>query len=350
MQFVYSLLEEIFQLPMTGHLGFRASAAFVTAFVVAILAGAVFIRMFASFVRSGVRQYTPDQHAEKAATPTMGGIFIIAAVLSGVALWADISDARIIVALSAFMGFAAIGLWDDWAKISRKKGISERAKFSAQILVAIGCVLLWYILEEPSTALVIPFFKGYVIELYALFFAWAIWVILSTTNAVNLTDGLDGLAASTLIPNFITFALIACIFGDVLLFDDQIINNGDNTELIILTMALAGALMGFLWFNAHPAQVFMGDVGALALGAVLAVIALMTKFEFLLPIAGGIFVLETGSVIVQVACNKLFGWRPFRTAPYHHHLELIGIPETKITARFTIITIILCLFALLCCL
>lgn len=329
--------------------GIRASAALLTAFCLTLIFGTFFVGNIASLVRAGVREYTPEQHQKKQQTPTMGGLFIIVAILCTCFLWVQISDPKVLVVLLALISFGLIGLWDDITKVAYKKGISERAKFGAQLGAAAFCVVLWGLLDDPSTVLVIPFFQGFAFDLKFLFVLWAIWIVLSATNAVNLTDGLDGLATSVLIPVFATFAIIACLAGDIMFVGDYAILSSDNTELIVAVLAIIGSLMGFLWFNAHPAQVFMGDVGSLALGAALALVAVMTKFELLLPIAGGVLVFETVSVMLQVFCNKRWGWRPFRIAPFHHHLEMCGIPETKITARFMLVTILLCFVALVLC-
>jgi phospho-N-acetylmuramoyl-pentapeptide-transferase len=334
---------------LTCSVGVRASVAVITAFCLTLVYGAFFIGNIASLTRAGVREYTPEKHKQKGQTPSMGGLFVIVAILCTCLIWVRLSDPKVLVILLALISFGLIGLWDDLSKIAYKKGISEQAKFGAQLAAAAGCVVLWGLLDDPSTVLVIPFFQGFAFDLKFLFVLWAMWIMLSSTNAVNLTDGLDGLATSILIPVLVTFVLIALLSGDVLFAGNYAIVNSDNTELIIAVLAIVGALMGFLWFNAYPAQVFMGDVGSLALGAVLALVALMTKFELLLPIAGGVFVFETLSVMIQVFCNKRWGWRPFRIAPYHHHLEMCGMPETKITARLTLVTLLLCFFALVLC-
>lgn len=326
---------------------FRAMAAFVTALAFSFMFGSWFIEKSKKFFKAPVRQYTPDSHKAKHDTPTMGGVFIVTVVFCTLILWSDLTDPRIWVLIATMLGFGAIGFWDDFYKIKQKKGISESQKWYAQVLVGAGVLALWYLLLHPSTVLCIPIFKSLNPDLGLWYFSWALFVLLATTNAVNLTDGLDGLATSALLPNFATFGLIAYCAGHSVFAAYLHIPFAGTAEIAIACVILIGASLGFLWYNTYPAQIFMGDVGALSLGAVLSIIALMTKQELLLAVSGGVFVAETLSVIIQVACFKLFGKRVFKIAPIHHHYEKLGWPEMKITVRAGIITIILCLCALM---
>lgn len=294
--------------------------------------GFVFLRWFQMFVRSAVREYVTELHQAKDQTPTMGGIFFIAAFVITTLLLAPWSDLRMWALLLATVGFALIGFWDDRLKITRKLGITERQKWYAQCAVALCTLLLWYFGAAPDTVIHIPIFSYLNFKMGWLLIPWGVWILLSTTNGVNLTDGLDGLAASLVAINCAVFGVIAWMAGDIL--------------LACMACAFACSLLGFLWFNAFPAQVFMGDVGSLACGGFLGLLVLMTRWELLLPIVGAIFVLEVLSVMLQVFVLKRFGYRIFKMAPMHHHFELIGVPETKITARFILITLVLGMVAL----
>lgn len=324
---------------------FRAGGALLTTLFFALLFGNWFIGLWADIFRSKVREHTPDSHQVKNNLPTMGGIFILITVLLSTFLWADFSNRLIWVFLLGLMGFGAIGFWDDWAKIKRYRGISARTKFIAQWSVAVSVALLWVYWAGAKTTISFPFFKNLNPDVGPFFILWAAFIIVSCSNAVNLTDGLDGLAIGSLLPNFALYSLIAFLAGHFLIAVYLNIPFAGSSELAVMGAALIGASLGFLWYNAYPAQVFMGDVGSLALGAGLALMALMTKQELLLIISGGLFVLETASVILQVFVYKRWKKRIFKMAPIHHHFELLGWPEAKITTRFGIISLILCLFA-----
>ena len=283
-------------------------------------------------LRAAVREDTPDTHRVKHNTPTMGGLLIVAVAL---ALWAVSGFWTVSAAVLAFilLGFCAIGAWDDWTKIKYKKGISERKKFVGQVIVATLGMTSWWWLSNPSTVIQVPLFSFLSFDAGPFFFIfWAVWVIVCTVNAVNFTDGLDGLAALTLGANFVVFGILAYVTG--------------HADIAFMLTLVTGSLLGFLWFNCYPAQIFMGDAGSLALGAVLATSALMIKQEFLIPIAGAVFVLEGVSVAAQIVYYKATKRRLFKMAPLHHHLELSGWPETKITLRFFILTLLSCAMAL----
>jgi phospho-N-acetylmuramoyl-pentapeptide-transferase len=325
----------------------RAIAALLTALIFAFVSGTWFIQVCQRYFRAKVRDWTPDSHQKKNDTPTMGGLFILLVFLVNSFLWSDVSNPKIWIFLLCMTGFGFIGFLDDWYKIIHRKGISATLKFRLQILFALVISTLWYFFAKPDTHVCIPFFKLINPDLGLLLIPWAALIMISVSNAVNLTDGLDGLATGPLILNFSTFALIAYLAGHIKFANYLYIPFAGSAELVVCAASLIGALLGFLWYNAHPAQIFMGDVGSLPLGAGLALMALMAKQELLLVISGGIFVMETLSVMVQVASFKLTGKRVFRMAPIHHHFELLGWQETKITIRFWIISFILSLLALL---
>jgi len=277
----------------------------------------------------------------------MGGLFIILVFFVNGILWSNLSKINVWLFILCVLGFGLIGFWDDVAKIQFNKGISAKLKFRLQLIWGSLIAVSWYFLTKPDTCLCFPFFKNFVPNVGFFIIPWAIFIIIATSNAVNLTDGLDGLAAGPLIFSFSTFAFIAYLAGHIKFASYLFIPYSASAELSILACAMIGGLIGFLWYNTYPAQIFMGDVGSLAMGAGLAFLALCSKQELLLPLVGGIFVLETGSVILQVISFKLTGKRIFLMAPIHHHFELKGWKEAKITVRFWIISMILCLISLL---
>ncbi|HBY05665.1 MAG: Phospho-N-acetylmuramoyl-pentapeptide-transferase [candidate division TM6 bacterium GW2011_GWE2_42_60] len=309
----------------------RLIFAAIGAFFVSWASCAFFIKRFNRWTRSAVREYVTELHKAKDQTPTMGGVPMIFAAILALLFLMPFKGPQTLLVMGALVFFGLIGGWDDWKKITCKKGISDRSKFIAQIVAAATSVALWFWMVQPATTLWLP--GNWHIELGAgLFFLWAVWVILCTDNAVNFTDGLDGLAGSLLLINFVTFAVIALFLG--------------QNELAEISVICASVLGGFLWFNLYPATVFMGDVGALGFGAALALVALMLHRELLIPLTGGLFVLEGVSVVVQKMGYRLRKIRVFKMAPIHHHFELSGMSETKITARFVLTTLILCLLAL----
>lgn len=339
------LKDTIFFANVFHYTSFRAGGALLTTLFFALLFGNWFIELWADLFRSKVREYTPDSHQAKNNMPTMGGIFILVTVVLSALLWADLSNPLIWIFLLCLLGFGAIGFWDDWAKIKRSRGISARTKFIAQWSVAALVVLLWIYWAGARTTISFPFFKNLNPDVGPFFILWAMFIIVSCSNAVNLTDGLDGLAIGSLLPNFALYSLIAFLAGHFLIAAYLNIPFAGSSEMAVMGATLIGASLGFLWYNAYPAQVFMGDVGSLALGAGLALLALMTKQELLLAISGGLFVLETVSVMLQVFVYKRWKKRIFKMAPIHHHFELLGWPEAKITTRFGIISLILCMLA-----
>lgn len=329
------------------YLSFRCIAALLTALFLSFLLGNWFIGTAKRLFRAKSREYTPENHRNKDDMPTMGGLFIVGIVILSTVIWANWTKPEIWVFLFCLIIFGAIGIWDDWSKIAQRKGISEKVKFRAQVGAAVIISCLWYFWCNPVTTVCVPFFKNYTPDLGWLIIPWAVFLLVATSNAVNLTDGLDGLAIGSLVTNFVTFSLIAYLAGHAAFAGYLHIPFAHTAELTIIGAALVGSSLGFLWYNTYPAQIFMGDVGSLALGAGLALLALMTRQELLLAITGGLFMIETLSVIVQVFTYKRWKKRIFKMAPLHHHFELLGWQESKITVRFAIITLILCLIALL---
>lgn len=325
----------------------RAIIAFLSSIVCAFIFGNWAIGQLQHKFRSKVREWTPENHQKKNNTPTMGGLFILGLVLLNAFLWCNLGNPKIWIFLFGITSYGFIGFLDDWSKIKKHKGISARKKFILQFICATITMLLWYFTCQVDTRLCVPFFKQFMPSLGWLIIPWGVFIIIATSNAVNLTDGLDGLATGPLIFNFASFAWIAYLAGHVSFAHYLYIPFAGSAELAVIGTIFVGTLLGFLWYNTHPAEVFMGDVGSLSLGAGLAMLALFARQELLLLIAGGIFVLETVSVMLQVFSFRYLGKRIFRMAPIHHHFELMGWKETKITVRFWIISIILCVLTFL---
>lgn len=328
------------------YISFRVMASLLTALFLLFIFGSWFITQ-SHYFKAKAREYTPSNHQSKNNTPTMGGIFVLLTAIVTILLWCNLTKPEVWIFLLSLIGFGSIGFWDDWCKIYYSKGIKESRKFKAQILVAFIVCSLWYWLVQPSTVICVPFFKNISPDLGILLIPWAIFVLVGTSNAVNLTDGLDGLAIGSLISNFSTFSIICYVAGNYTFSHYLNIPFTATSEITIIGATLVGASLGFLWYNTYPAQIFMGDVGSLALGAGLAMMALMARQELLLIIAGGLFVVETFSVIAQVLSYKFLKKRLFKMAPIHHHFELLGWPEAKVTVRFGIISFVLCLIALM---
>lgn len=329
------------------YVSFRAMAAFLSTLGLSFLTGGWFISRSKQYFRSRARQWTPERHKAKDNLPTMGGIFIILLVVVNTLFWCDLANLQVWTMLGTLVGFGAIGAWDDWSKITRQSGIAARYKFSLQCGIAFILIVLWVGYTGTTATITFPFFKNFQPNIGLFFIPWSVFIVVGCSNAVNLTDGLDGLAIGSLMPNFVTFSILCYLAGNVLLADYLHIPYTGTSEVAIIGIILIAASLGFLWYNAYPAQIFMGDVGSLALGAALAMMALLCKQELLLVIAGGVFVAETVSVIVQLLSYRFRGKRIFRMAPMHHHFELIGWQEAKITVRFAIISLILCMLALM---
>jgi phospho-N-acetylmuramoyl-pentapeptide-transferase len=330
------------------YISFRAIMSLLTTFFMSVWLGRRFIAFSAAAFQNTARPFTPENHQQKGSTPTMGGLFIIAMTLINIALWSDLSHFEPWILAVSLVLFGAIGLLDDISKVRLKKGISARLKFRLQLGCAFLLVVSWIYFQNPFWVIYVPIFKGLLIPLGILFIPWLIFVIVGTSNAVNLTDGLDGLAIGALIINFVFFGGVAYIAGHIDFANYLHIPYMGCSEAVIVAAILTGACLGFYWFNAYPAEIFMGDVGSLSLGATLAMLAIMTRQEMLLPIVGGLFVAEAMSVILQIASIKLFGKRILKMAPLHHHFEMIGWKETKVTTRFHIVTLMLSLLGAIC--
>lgn len=341
-------LQDYFSICNVVHyVSFRAIAALLTSLFLSLIFGQKFIDFSRKTFRSSARPFTPENHQLKGSTPVMGGLFILTIVLLNLFLWCDWTKPEMWLFAMVLLGFGAIGFVDDLCKIWYKKGISARQKFCLQIFVATLVIIAWVYFKEPCDTICVPFFKNFNPHLGWLFIPWLVFVIVAMSNAVNLTDGLDGLAIGVLLSNFSVFSMIGYLAGHQLLAMYLNIPFTGTAEVAIVGAILIGASLGFLWFNAHPAQIFMGDVGSLSLGAALAFMAIVSRQELLLPIAGGLFVFEVLSVIGQYVSIKCYGKKLFKMAPVHHHFELLGWQEPKITVRFNIVSIVLCLFALI---
>jgi phospho-N-acetylmuramoyl-pentapeptide-transferase len=333
------------------YLTMRMILAILTAMVLSFLIGPAVIRKLATYKGQPVRDDGPESHFSKAGTPTMGGSLILLAIAISTLLWADLGNHYIWIALLTTLAFGAIGFIDDYKKLVRQdpKGLSSRYKYLWQSVFGLAAAVALYMTATvpEETQLIVPFFKNVAINLGLFYVVLTYFVIVGTSNAVNLTDGLDGLAIMPTIMVAGALGVMAYVTGHSEFADYLHIPNIDGVgEVAIFCMALMGAGIGFLWFNTYPAMVFMGDVGALALGAALGVVAVMVRQEIVLIIMGGIFVIETLSVIIQVASFKLTGKRVFRMAPIHHHYELKGWPEPRVIVRFWIISLILVLIGL----
>jgi phospho-N-acetylmuramoyl-pentapeptide-transferase len=334
------------------YLTLRAIFGVLTALAVSLIFGPKLIRLLKhNQIGQSVRSDGPQSHLTKSGTPTMGGALILISVIVSALLWSDLSNRFVWITILVTLGFGVVGWVDDYKKVIQRnsKGLSARAKYLWQSIIGLtAAVVLYQGATTPAeTTLFLPFFKDVAIQLGVFYIALTYFVIVGTSNAVNLTDGLDGLA---ILPTVLVggalgvfaYATGNSVFADYLQLEFV---NGTG-ELIVFCAALVGAGLGFLWFNTYPAQVFMGDVGSLALGAALGVIAVIVRQELVLFIMGGVFVAETVSVILQVASYKLTGRRIFRMAPLHHHYELKGWPEPRVIVRFWIITVILVLIGL----
>ncbi|MCC5852653.1 MAG: phospho-N-acetylmuramoyl-pentapeptide-transferase [Alkalimonas sp.] len=335
-----------------SYLTFRSILGILTALLLSVYLGPKLIaRLQRMQIGQMVRNDGPESHFSKQGTPTMGGLLILGSVLVSTLLWANLANKYVWVVLFVLVSFGTIGFIDDYRKVIRKdpQGLIARWKYFWQSVFAIITALFLYMTaEQPAeTALLVPFFKDVMPQLGLMFLLLSYFVIVGTSNAVNLTDGLDGLAIVPVIMVAAAFAVIAYASGNVVFSEYLNIPHLPHTsELVVLCSALIGAGMGFLWFNTYPAQVFMGDVGSLALGAVLGVIAILVRQELILFIMGGVFVMETLSVILQVGSFKLRGQRIFRMAPIHHHYELKGWPEPRVIVRFWILSVIFVLVGL----
>ena len=335
------------------YLTFRTGLAFFTSLLIALIIGGPFIRLFSNKkIFNPIREDGPSEHIiKKIGTPTMGGVIILIGLIVSVLLWADLSNIYILFCLYIVSSFGFLGAYDDYKKISNSSslGISSRLKIILQIILAmIGVIVLSFFVEyNEFKNLYFPFFKNLMINLGWFFVPFSIFVIVGSSNAVNLTDGLDGLATVPVILVATCFAFISYVTGNIVFSDYlQILYIEGTGEIAIFCGAIIGACLGFLWFNAPPAKIFMGDTGSLSLGGSLGAVGIITKHEIVLAITGGLFVLEAMSVMIQVISFKLTGKRIFKMAPIHHHFEKKGWPESTVVIRFWIISIILAMIGL----
>ncbi len=354
--FLSSLRNDFFGFNIFKYITFRTGMAAMTTFLLCIIFGPFLIKKLKEMKIREIakREDCPDldkfQHS-KEGTPTMGGLFIIGSIVFSILLWADLSNRFVLLTLFTCIWLAILGFIDDYAKLTKKikgkRGLSKRAKLFWEILL--GCIVgaFIYFHSDNSTKLDVPFLKNLIIDLGILYIPFVAIIVIGTSNAVNLTDGLDGLAIGCVLIVSLALAALSYISGNINFSDYLFIPFVEGAgELTVVCAAVIGASLGFLWFNCHPATVFMGDVGSLPLGGTLGVIAVLIKKELLLVILGGIFVLEAMSVILQVTSFKTTGKRIFKMSPFHHHLQLSGWNESKIIIRFWIIAIILALLTL----
>jgi len=366
--FFYLLRPHFSPLNVFRYITVRTAMASTSALLLSLLMGPWVIERLRDLqVKQYIREEGPKAHQKKAGTPTMGGVLIVAAIIIPTLLWADLRNAYVLLAIGATLAFGTIGFVDDYNKVVRRRnlGLTPRAKFSLQVLtcILVGIVLVSLQTQGAySTQLSVPFFKrlhpnlvisslfdhGYIWPLaYVPFVLFLVLVIVGCSNAVNLTDGLDGLAIGCVLVSSTALTVLTYLSSNAKFADYLDLQKiPDAGELVIFCGSLAGASLGFLWYNAHPAEMFMGDVGSLALGGAIGTVAVIIKQEILLLSIGGVFVLEALSVIIQVGSFKLTGKRVFRMAPLHHHFELLGWSESKIIVRFWIVALVFALFSL----
>jgi phospho-N-acetylmuramoyl-pentapeptide-transferase len=341
-EFIYPLVKYFTPFNVFQYLSFRGAYAALSTLLICYIFGPRIIEALRKLkVGQVVRTDGPASHLSKSGTPTMGGIFIILSVVIAMLFWMDFSNTKVWLTMGAFAALGFVGFLDDYLKITKQNsdGLSARAKLACQFVIAIAVMLiLYYTGDEESTYLYIPFFKNPIVDMGVFWIPFGVLLIVGESNAVNFSDGLDGLLAGLLILVFITLAILTYLSGRTdyssYLGIPYIPGAG---ELTVFCLAATGACVGFLYYNAPPADVFIGDVGSLSLGGVIAVISLIIKKEILLLIIGGVFVLEIASVIIQVFSFKLTKKRVFKMAPIHHHFELAGWAETKVTIRFWIL-------------
>ena len=350
---LYPFHTQLSVLNVTRYITFRTAAASLSALAISLALGPWMIAKLREFqIGQVIRQEGPTTHRPKAGTPTMGGLLILTAALVPTVMWADLTNAYVWIAVLTTAAYGGVGLADDYLKIVRRShhGLLPRYKMLFQILIGVAVGITLLVLAHYgvyNTRLVFPFFKRLIPDLGLWYLPFAVFVLVAESNAVNLTDGLDGLAISVFAIAAAAYTALAYVTGHAVFANYLLlVRFAPAAELTVFCGALVGASLGFLWYNSYPAEIFMGDVGSLALGAALGTVAILIKQELLLVIVGGVFVLEALSVIIQVASFKLTGQRVFRMAPLHHHFELIGWNETKVVIRFWIATIIFALFSL----
>lgn len=347
---LYPLADRFIFFNVFKYITVRSFGGLLTGMALYLLLGNFQISLLKKWqIGQSIREEGPKHHQVKAGTPTMGGVLILFCIVVATLLWMDLSSVPVWIAVGLYLSFAVVGFWDDWKKIRHGSnlGLKGRTKLLFQVAVSMAAVVALGRFFPVDTQLSLPFFKAIHPDLGLWFFPFAVLVVVGTSNAVNLTDGLDGLATGPSILAFVSYMVLAYLAGHSRIAQYlQIPHIPGSGELAIFCGIVAGALVGFLWFNTHPAEIFMGDVGSLPIGASLGFVALVTKNEMLLILIGGIFVLETVSVITQVVSFQLLGRRLFQMAPIHHHFELKGWKEPKVIVRFWIISFVLCLLAL----
>ena len=352
-EFLLSFVDTFSFLNVFKYITFRTGLAVFTSLIIVLMIGGPFINFFSSKkILNPIREDGPSEHIiKKIGTPTMGGVIILIGLLVSVLLWGNLKNIYVLFCLYIVLSFGLLGAFDDYKKIKNgnSSGISSKFKLITQIILAVvGLIFLtWFIEYEELRNLYFPFFKNLIINLGWFFIPFSVFVIVGSSNAVNLTDGLDGLATVPVILVAGCFAFISYVTGNIVFSDYlQITYIEGAGEISIFCGAVIGACLGFLWFNAPPAKIFMGDTGSLSLGGSLGAVGIVTKHEIVLAITGGLFVLEAFSVMVQVISYKLTGKRIFKMAPIHHHFEKKGWPESTVVIRFWIISIILAMIGL----
>jgi phospho-N-acetylmuramoyl-pentapeptide-transferase len=349
--FLYPLHADFIGFNVIKYITFRTFGCLVTALILYLIVGKIFVKAMQKWqVVQSIRSDGPKSHLEKAGTPTMGGLLILGCILVATLIWMNFYNTQTWIALILLMVLGLVGFYDDYRKLmyGNSKGLPGRYKLLCQTFIAGIVAYYLYYHFHLDTTLNIPFFKMFHPDLGWLYIIFILLVVVGASNAVNLTDGLDGLATGPLIMSFATYAVLAYVSGHSRIAAYlQVPYQPGVGELAVFCGAVVGACIGFLWFNTYPADIFMGDVGSLSLGGALGLTAVLTKNEVLLVIVGGIFVLETVSVVTQVISFKLTGKRVFRMAPIHHHFELKGWKEPKVIVRFWIIAFMLSLLALL---
>ena len=348
-----SLVDQFSFLNVFKYLTFRTGLSMITSMVIVFLIGGSFIKFFSSKKITGpIRKDGPDDHLiKKIGTPTMGGVMILVGILAGTLLWSNLENYYIWFLIFIVSSFGILGAVDDWLKIKNNSsaGLSSISKLSIQIILALISIICLIKFSDHSNLknLYFPFFKNLILNLGIFFIPFCVFIIVGSSNAVNLTDGLDGLATVPVILVAGCFAFISYVVGNVVFSNYlQIPYIEDIGEVSVFCGSIIGSCLGFLWFNAPPAKIFMGDTGSLSLGGSLGAVGIVTKHEIVLAIVGGLFVLETVSVLIQVISFKLTGKRIFKMAPIHHHFEKKGWPESTVVIRFWIISIILALIGL----
>lgn len=349
---LYGLKDEFSFLNVFRYITFRSFLAFFISFLIVLFLQPLFIKLLKKkqFGDQPIRDDGPQSHLSKKGTPTMGGLVLVFSILVTTLLLCDLTNYLIYICLGILVSFSWLGFMDDYRKVTKQdtKGVSAKTKFLWEWVIAgFFCLLLLLFVKDFPTTVTIPFFKNLNIDLWWFFIPFAALVIVATANAVNLTDGLDGLVTGPVITTAFAYGVFAYVAGNVKIANYlQITHISGSGELCIIAASIIGAGLGFLWFNAFPAQVFMGDVGSLGLGGLLGMLAVVTKQELVMIVCGGVFVIEALSVIIQVSSFKMTGKRVFKMAPIHHHFELKGLAEPKIIFRCWIISIILALLTL----